>query len=280
MVQNLSARLTGSPDLYTQPDREPNRSINFCTSHDGFTLNDLVSYNHKHNLANLEDNRDGHNANYSWNCGLEGPTTVTGIKALRQKQARNFMTILFIAQGTPMILMGDECLRTQQGNNNAYCQDNQVGWFNWEHPDLYPGFLRFVRQLITFTQGLEVFRKEAFWHTSEGNSAPRLIWHGAELGQPDWAFNSHSLALELQSPHDGEHLHIILNAYWHPLTFELPAPGLDDDQDLHWHRIIDTSLAAPNDIHSPGEALAVTSNTYEVEARSSVVLLARRRAPH
>jgi len=275
MVQNLAARLTGSPDLYTQPNREPNRSINFITSHDGFTLNDLVSYNQKHNLANLEHNRDGDNANYSWNCGLEGPTTVTAIKALRQKQARNFLTILFIAQGTPMLLMGDECLRTQQGNSNAYCQDNQISWFNWEHPDLYPGFLRFVRRLITFTQGLEVFRKEAFWHTSEGNSAPRLIWHGAQLEQPDWAFNSHSLALELQSPHDGEHLHIILNAYWQPLTFELPAPGLEDNPNLQWYRIIDTSLAVPNDIHSPGEAPAITSNTYEVAARSSIVLLAQ-----
>ena len=199
---------------------------------------------------------------------------------MRQKQARNFLTILFIAQGTPMILMGDECLRTQQGNNNAYCQDNQIGWFNWEHPDLYAGFLRFGRRLIAFTQGLEVFRKEAFWHTSEGNSAPRLIWHGVKLDQPDWAYNSHSLALELQSPHDSEHLHIILNAYWQPLTFELPPPGLEDDPELQWHRIIDTALVSPNDVHSVEEAPTVTSNTYEVEARSTIVLMALPRLLH
>ncbi|MBL8056500.1 MAG: glycogen debranching protein GlgX, partial [Anaerolineales bacterium] len=149
-VGRLAARLTGSRDLYRQPDREPNRSVNFITCHDGFTLNDLVSYNGKHNEANGENNRDGNDANFSWNCGVEGPSADPAVEAMRLRQMKNLLTVLFFSQGTPMLLMGDEVRRTQGGNNNAYCQDNELSWFNWEAVAQQADFLRFTRELIRF----------------------------------------------------------------------------------------------------------------------------------
>ena len=147
-VKTLAARIMGSPDIYPQKERDPNRSINFVTCHDGFTLNDLVSYNRKHNEANGEDNRDGAKDNYSWNCGEEGKTDDLAIEALRERQIKNFLTILFIAQGTPMLLMEDEVRRSQLGNHNAYCQDNEVSWFDWSGLDKYADLRRFTKCLI------------------------------------------------------------------------------------------------------------------------------------
>ena len=145
-VPKLAARLAASPDLYPQPDREPNRSINFITCHDGFTLNDLVSYNFKHNVANGQHNADGPDTNFSWNCGVEGPTDDPAIEALRLRQIKNLLAILFLSQGTPMLLMGDEVRRTQRGNNNAYCQDNELSWFDWRDVERHADVLRFVRE--------------------------------------------------------------------------------------------------------------------------------------
>lgn len=275
VVKTLSARINGSPDLYTQPDREPNRSINFVTAHDGFTLNDLVSYNEKHNEDNLEDNRDGADENYSWNCGVEGPTSESDVLALRRQQIRNFMTILFTSQGTPMVLMGDEVRRTQAGNNNPYCQDNEISWFDWDGITEQKDFLRFVRQLISFTQSLEVFRKRRFWHTPDTNGSPLVLWHGVQLNQPDWSHDSRSLAFELQAPDDDEHLYIILNAYWESLVFELPKADLETSEGRRWYRIVDTALASPNDAQPPEEAPPVDNNSYTAQPRSVVVLLAR-----
>ncbi len=245
----LAARLTGSRDLYPQPDREPNRSINFVAAHDGFTLNDLVSYDHKHNEANREDNRDGLNVNFSWNCGLEGSTDDLEIEALRLRQIKNFFTLLFISQGTPMMLMGDEIRRTQLGNNNAYCQDNELSWFDWGLLDKQAGLLRFVQKLIRFTQWHPVFREENFWLT-QGIHA-RLSWHGVNLGQPDWSDPSYSLAFTLSHADSGD-LHIMVNAYWEPLRFDIPV--LPEGQ--RWWCIVDTSLPSPDDIRlPPGYAL-------------------------
>ena len=168
LVPNLAARLTGSPDLYRQPDREPNRSINFVTCHDGFTLNDLVSYNEKHNQANGEDNQDGSDLNLSWNWGVEGPSDDPAVEALREQQIKNLVTILLLSQGTPMLLMGDEVRRTQGGNNNAYVQDNEVSWFDWQAIEQHADLLRFVRGLIHFTQSRPVFRQERFWRSAPG----------------------------------------------------------------------------------------------------------------
>jgi len=270
MVHRLAARLTGSPDLYRQPDREPNRSINFVTCHDGFTLNDLVSYEEKHNEANLEDNRDGTDANFSWNCGVEGPTDDPVIERLRLRQIKNFLTILLISQGTPMLLMGDEVRRSQQGNNNCYCHDSELSWFDWEAVTEEADLLRFTRGLIRFTQSHQLFREERFWTTANGDKEARLTWHGVHLNETDWRDISHSLAFTLYEPESGDYLHIMLNAYWESLTFELPPlPRWG-----RWHRIVDTALPAPDDFCDSVAQCPIKGDSYEVEAHSVVVLMA------
>ncbi len=163
VVRRLAERLTGSPDLFPQPDRDPHRSVNFITCHDGFTLADLVAYNDKHNDANGEDNRDGSNTNHSWNCGHEGPTNDPAVNELRGRQAKNLLTLLLVAHGTPMLLMGDEMGRTKNGNNNAYCQDNETSWLDWGLAESNAGLLRFVRELLRFRAAQAVFRAERFW---------------------------------------------------------------------------------------------------------------------
>ena len=268
-INALAARILASPDIYTRPDKNINRSINFITCHDGFTLNDLVSYNHKHNLANGEDNCDGANDNYSWNCGVEGATDDPAIEQLRSQQIKNFFTILLISQGTPMLLMGDEIGHTQQGNNNAYCQDNELSWFDWSLVETNQGLLNFVKQLIHFTQGLEILRQENFLQVTHTSSEPHLNWHGTKLGQPDWGEDSHAIAFSASHPASGEHLHVMLNSYWHPLNYELPPlePG------KFWYRIVDTALPAPDDFSDLETAVKIDKDSYLVTARSSVVLM-------
>ncbi len=267
----MAARIQGSPDLYPQYDREPNRSINFVTCHDGFTLNDLVSYNKKHNFVNREQNRDGTSVNFSWNCGTEGPTDVPEVQALRLRQIKNFLTVLFVSQGTPMLLMGDEVRRTQSGNNNAYCQDNEISWFNWEDLNGHADTLRFVRKLIQFTQDRAIFREERFWNQSHEGFVPVITWHGITLKQPDWGEYSHTLAFELKCPKYDDHLHIMLNAYWKTLGFALPSLPKGE----RWYRIVDTSKPSPEDFCEPEVAPMIEGTTYAVTARSSVVLLAK-----
>jgi glycogen operon protein len=161
---------------------DPNRSINFITCHDGFTLNDLVTYNAKHNQANDEDNRDGGDTNWSWNCGVEGATDDPTIEALRVRQIKNALTILLISQGTPMLLMGDEVRRSQRGNNNAYCQDTELIWFDWDALPQHADLLRFVRGLIQFTQHHRLFQADQFWTKPGGLE---IVWHGVVLNQPE-----------------------------------------------------------------------------------------------
>lgn len=271
-VQQLAARIMGSPDIYPQPDREPNRSINFITCHDGFTLNDLVSYNEKHNLLNGENNLDGANHNFSWNCGVEGDTKNVEIEALRLRQIKNFLTILFFSQGTPMLLMGDEIRHTQSGNNNAYCQNSELTWFNWSTLSNQTDLHRFLSSVLQFTQSLKLFQQERILTVTYASQDPHIVWHGIHLGQPDWSDSSHSLAFTLRHPLANEHLFIILNAYWESLTFELPPLGHGDV----WHRIIDTALPSPADFCWPLEAPSLTEQTYCVTARSSVVLMMRQ----
>ena len=272
MVPCLAARILGSPDIYHRVDIDINRSINFVTCHDGFTLNDLVSYNKKHNTANLEGNRDGANDNYSWNCGIEGETTNPEIEALRLQQIKNLLTILFLSQGTPMILMGDEVRRTQKGNNNGYCQDNELSWFNWDAVDKEYDLWCFIRRLIHFTQGLHLFRQEERLEvTYESLHHPHISWHGVTLGKPDWSYYSHSLAFSLRHPDADEYLHVIFNAYWEPLDCELPILGHGDC----WYRIIDTSLPLNETFCELDAAYKVTTETYVVNARSCVVLMVK-----
>jgi isoamylase len=269
IANRLAFRILGSPDIYHEVDREPNRGINFVTCHDGFTLSDLVSYNQKYNAANKEDNRDGANNNYSWNCGQEGPTQDPKIEALRTQQIKNLLTLLFVSQGTPMILMGDEVQRTQQGNNNAYCQDSELSWFDWDGVQHHADLRRFVKSLIHFVQSHQIFSQEKRLEVTYGSHQPHLVWHGVQLGKPDWGDQSHSLAFTLRHPDAEEFLYVIVNAYWQPLAFELPG------HDEQWCRIIDTSLPSPLDFCSRKTAIAIPKSTYRAAARSSVVLMIR-----
>jgi isoamylase len=264
-VVKLAERIAGSRDLYPQPDRLPSRSVNFITAHDGFTLNDLVSYNYKHNYANGEFNRDGYNANFSWNCGFEGPSDNPRVEALRLRQIKNFIALLMLSQGTPMLLMGDEVRRTQGGNNNAYCQDNEISWFDWDAVQQQQALLRFVQKAIRFYHGHRVFHTKTFWALPGGAD---IFWHGVQLGEPDWGQNSHSLAFELVNPDQGEHLYAILNAYWKALEFELPQPPVG----FTWLRVVDTALDSPDDFSDPPVPLSKGQDTYIARPRSLILL--------
>jgi glycogen operon protein len=271
-VSHLPARLLGSPDLYGHQLREPEQSINYVTSHDGFTLNDLVSYNEKHNEANRELNTDGWDHNLSWNHGVEGPSRDLEIERLRGRQIRNFLTITLLSLGTPMILMGDEVRRTQGGNNNPYCQDNEVSWFDWDDLNRHADLLRFAQRLIRFRLSFDAFRGEPGMTLNRFLEQASLEWHGTQLLQPDWSDDSHSLAVTMRCPAGRCAMHMILNAFGEPLDFELPGPHAGGKYD--WRRIVDTSQASPEDISEPHVALAAGS-PYTAGPRSVVVLVAQ-----
>ena len=272
-VTYLADRLLGSPQIYGHKEREAEESVNFVTCHDGFTLNDLVSYNQKHNEPNGENNRDGANDNRSWNWGVEGPTDDPLIEKLRDRQVKNFLTVTILSLGLPMILMGDEVRRTQQGNNNAYCQDNETSWFDWtlvaKHAD--------VHRFVTLLNARRLLRDaEPEGRRLSLNQVLRKAikaWHGVKLGQPDWGDSSHSLAVTAEARDEKLLVHLILNAYWESLEFELPRAG-DDDGDS-WHRWIDTTLDSPQDIVEWETAPTVPGGTYRAGPRSVVVLFAR-----
>lgn len=269
-VTRIADRLIGSPEIYGHEQREAEQSVNFITCHDGFTLNDLVSYNYKHNESNRDNNRDGTNDNRSWNCGVEGPTHDAGIEKLRNRQVKNFLTITLLSLGLPMILMGDEVRRTQSGNNNNYCHDDESNWFDWnlltKHADVH----RFVKLLIA----RRVLRDEEAQR--QRKSLDQLIkdankaWHGVKLLQPDWSDCSHSIAFGAEIRNDGFRIHFMMNAYWEPLQFELPPLPRNDESG--WQRWIDTALESPEDIVDWRTAPRVSENVYRVEARSVVVL--------
>ena len=269
-VSRLAVRLLGSPDIYGHEQREAEQSINFVTCHDGFTLNDLVSYDHKHNEGNGEDNRDGSNDNRSWNCGIEGPTDDAAIEALRNRQVKNFFALELVAAGTPMLSMGDEVRRTQRGNNNAYCQDNDTSWFDWSLLERHADIHRFVKELNAFRQRRDVVAQSTVLSLNEVLQRARVEWHGVELNCPDWSDHSHSLALTARSLHARFLLHGIFNAYWEPLVFQLPPIPSEIRQS--WRRCIDTALASPDDIQRWTTSPVITQATYLVQPRSVVVL--------
>ena len=268
-VPALAARLLGSPDLYGHEEREAEQSINFVTCHDGFTLNDLVSYNGKHNEANGEYSRDGADDNASWNCGVEGPTTDAAVEALRNRQVKNLLALGLLSAGTPMLLMGDEVRRSQHGNNNAYCQDNPVSWFDWTLLERHDDILRFVCELNAFRQRRDVIDEGSFSLNRLLRRA-RISWHGVSLNHPDWSPHSHSLALTVRSVRARFLYHAMFNAYWEPLEFELPP--LRPRGDSLWRRCIDTALPSPDDIRPWMSAAAVAEKRYLVQPRSVVLL--------
>jgi isoamylase len=272
-VSRVASRLLASPDLYGHKEREPEQSINFVTCHDGFTLNDLVSYDAKHNEANGEDNQDGYDANLSWNCGVEGPSDDPAVEGLRNRQVKNFLAITLLALGAPMLLMGDEVRRTQHGNNNAYCQDNEVSWFDWSLPPRHGDLYRFVRQLIRFRLNREMTPQEVGLSLNQLLQQAQFEWHGVRLHQPDWNETSHSLAVTARLMEGRLRLHLMLNAYWEPLTFELPPNG--GGRRGRWRRMLDTALEAPEDIVPWASAPNLPGSTYVVQSRSVVLLLAQ-----
>ncbi|MCG8309883.1 MAG: glycogen debranching protein GlgX [Cytophagales bacterium] len=270
MISKFASKIMASPDIYMDPAREPNRSIHFVSCHDGFTLNDLVSYNLKHNEANLEDNRDGSNTNFSWNCGVEGETFDPYINELRLRQIKNFLTLTFISQGTPMLLMGDEVRRSQRGNNNTYCQDNATGWFDWELVKKHADLLGFVKGLIAFTLNKKIFKIKDLLATPEDIDEPHITWHGVHLNKPDWSENSRSLAFTLFHPAANEIIHVIVNAYWKKLKFQIPKLV-----EKKWYKIVDTSEVAGKDFSALGKGATIDQRKIQVPDRSIIVMMAK-----
>jgi isoamylase len=272
MVSAIASRISGSSDIYEASGHQPINSVNFINCHDGFTLNDLVSYNEKHNEANGEGNRDGNDDNDSWNCGWEGPTNDAGIEAFRERQIRNFATILLLSQGVPMFVAGDEFRRTQHGNNNAYCQDTPLSWVDWTLTEKNGHLLRFFQQMIGFRKRHPIVHRSRFFSgETNARGLADVSWHGCQLNAPGWNDpGSQVLAYTMGGFGDDPDLHVMLNMGGSVLPFELPVvPG------RRWHRVLDTSLASPDDIVEEGREIAVDGSTYIVNDHSVVVLIAR-----
>ncbi len=262
----LATRLAGSSDLYQPGGRFPFNSINFITSHDGFTLFDLVSYNSKHNEHNGERNRDGSDDNISWNSGFEGESDDPAILGLRWRRIRTFATILFLAQGVPMMLAGDEFGRSQQGNNNAYCQDNETSWMNWRLAEKNNDLLRFFRMLIALRKRYPHFRRRVFFKRGQ-----ELTWYSAS-GEADWSDRNLGLAFLLRNGGDGKNaaakFYVMLNGDTAAREFLLPDGGKGQ-----WRCFLDTSRQSPNDIVDERKAIQVETASFTVESMAAVVLI-------
>ncbi|MFC0863526.1 glycogen debranching protein GlgX [Sphaerimonospora cavernae] len=284
-MPEFASRLSGSSDLYATSGRRPVASINFVTCHDGFTLTDLVSYNRKHNEANSEDNRDGTDDNRSWNCGVEGPADDPQIAALRRRQRRNFLATLFVSQGVPMIAAGDEFGRTQHGNNNAYCQDNEISWVDWSLAETEADLLEFVRRLAELRRDHPVFRRRRFFHGKVRDGVRDIVWltpAGEEMTDADWATGyAKSLAVFLNGDAISEpgprgekiwddSFLLLINAHHENLTFTLPAAEFGD----HWQSVLDTAdetpdrAAADEEVRRAGADVSVAPRSLQILRRS------------
>ena len=278
-IQDLACRLTGSSDLYGDDGRSAYNRINFITCHDGFTMYDLVSYNGKHNEANLENNNDGTDDNNSWNCGGEGESTDPNVISLRERQIRNSVCLLMFSAGTPMILGGDEFMRSQHGNNNAYCQDNSLSWFDWNQVKENQDMVEFWRKAIVLTRKYSVLQSRKFLDGADrnGNGIPDICWFGPDGYSPRWN-NSEARTLcymldgsEEQSPAGDYQLFIILNA-----DYQMQGVSLPTLSGKKWFRVIDTSLAAGSDFAEEGqEVMIMPTDVYVANPRSTVVLLGK-----
>lgn len=274
-----SRRLIGSPDVYARSGRTPNASVNFITCHDGFTLHDLFAYNGKHNEANGEDNRDGGNDNHSWNCGSEGDTDHGDVLQLRNRLIKNALTTLMVSQGVPMVLMGDEFGRTQYGNNNAYCQDNELGWMDWSLQEENSELFRFAKAIIAFRQAHPVLRSAHNLRNQDymGSGYPDVSWHGTRAWHPDFSTSSRTVAFLLCGKHarggayHDNSLYVAFNSHYESLEFELPQMPQGTD----WYVAVNTAMNSPDDIHEPGSEPAISGNRVLVGARSVIVLLNR-----
>jgi glycogen operon protein len=273
MVTEVATRIAGSSDLYEPRGRLPSNSINFVTCHDGFTLWDLVSYDKKHNAANGEDNRDGHDHNLSWNCGVEGPTDDPDILALRRRQARNFVAILMLSQGVPMLLSGDEMLRTNSGNNNTYCQNNPLSWLDWNQTAENGSMLAFVTGMIALRRRHPTLTRPRFLtgRPESGHSLPDISWHGVGLNSPPWDHpdddpEGRVLAFTLAgTEHTEPPLHVMLNMWDHDLEFAVPRI-----EGRQWYLAVDTGQE-PSVIEPEAQG-PIAAGRILVGGRSVVVL--------
>ncbi|MDM9384671.1 glycogen debranching protein GlgX [Chlorogloeopsis sp. ULAP01] len=275
LVGAVASRIAGSADLYQATGHLPINSINFITCHDGFTLNDLVSYNYKHNEANGENNQDGINDNLSWNCGVEGETDDPGIDALRRRQIKNFVAILFLSQGVPMFVAGDEVRRTQKGNNNAYCQDNEISWFDWNLVEKNSDIFRFFKLMIDFRKCYchSALRRSRFFsgEVNERGLAD-ISWHGCKLFSPGWYDPDARVLAYTMGGFEGEaDIHVMLNMYWEALDFEIPSIAGRRE----WYKIVDTAEPSPMDIMEQGKETIVSGNVCTVQGRSVVILISK-----
>jgi glycogen operon protein len=275
IIGEVAQCLQGSPDMYAI--RGPTASINFFNAHDGFTLNDLVSYNGKHNEANGWNNSDGADDNNSWNCGWEGPTDDPGINALRRRQMKNAATLLMVSQGVPMFLMGDEVARTQHGNNNTYCHDNELNWFNWNKAEENAGQLRFFQQIVAFRHAHPALRNR--WHFSNqdymGSGYADITWHGIQAWEADWSESSRVLAFLLDGKHakngtaEDDMIYVAINMHWDGLRFELP----DLPPRMRWYVAVNTSMPSPHDVYPPGEEVLLSDQREVIAGGRSIVVL-------
>jgi isoamylase len=282
MVGPLATRLAGSSDLYEASGRRPYHSINFITSHDGFTLNDLVSYSDKHNEANGEDNRDGENNNYSYNYGAEGPSRRGVVETVRLRQIKNLMASLLLSQGVPMLLAGDECRRTQAGNNNAYCQDNEISWFDWKLIDKHADLRRFCQSLIAFRRAEPTVRRTDFLHghPTDTGRLPDVSWFSPSGGQVDWSGDARSLVSLLgaappedeQSP-PNHHVLMLIQAGTDSRHFILSPAA----RDIPWRLFINTAAESPGDVFPDLNGPPLVGGVVAMEPRSMVVYVAADR---
>ena len=266
---SVAQRFQGSPDIYGAEGRPSQTTINFVTCHDGFTLNDLVSYSRKHNDANGEAGRDGSDDNRSWGCGAEGPTDDPGVEALRSRQVRNLLALTMLSMGVPMLLMGDEVRRTQGGNNNAYCHDDETAWFDWADLERHADVHAYTRGLIATRQRLqELLGDPGELSLAEMLAQVQVALSGVHLGRPDLGPDSRSLALTLRG--EAAAVHLICNAWWEALDFEVPP--LRDDE-LGWRRLLDTGVPSPGELVAYGDAVPLIEGTYRAGPRSVVCLV-------
>ena len=281
-VKDMAILIQGAPDMFA--DRGPTASINFITAHDGFTLADLFSYNEKHNEANGEGNRDGHNYNYSWNCGHEGPTDDAGINRLRRRMMKNAVAILLVSQGVPMILMGDEVAQSRQGNNNAYCQDNELNWFDWTRLESEAGMFRYFRRCIQFRRSHRVLCNRFYFRHKETGSGgyPDISWHGIEAWNPDWSDGSRTLAFMLsgrvpegqtaKEAVQSSFIYVAMNMHWQGHVFELPRLPVG----RRWRRFLDTNHLEPEEIVEPRQEVLLHDQEHKYVGPRSVVILVGR----
>ncbi|WP_037571608.1 glycogen debranching protein GlgX [Spirochaeta cellobiosiphila] len=275
-VPVIATRMTGSSDLFHFPNRNPYHSINFITAHDGFTLHDLVSYNNKHNQQNGEDNRDGMDDNSSWNHGEEGPTSNQQIEKLRLKQSKNLLTLLFISQGTPMLLAGDEMWFSKQGNNNTYCHDNTFNWLNWKLKSKYSNLWNFTKHLIQFRMDHPVLRRAHFFDGTDkaGNNLLDISWHGVNLNEPDWRDDSHTLAFMLDgnktetgAVEDDNNFYVAINGHWKEHNFQIPP----NQSNKKWYTTVNTGIKKSH--FRSGHEKPVSKGTIKLHSRSIVILI-------